>query len=310
VSAPATGPGTAVTDEFAANAIARSRPIAILGAGGRLGRAFLRHCHFRGLNVIAVSRRQLDIATPGAARKFMERTQPAVVINCAGYRHIDQAERAADVCGRENVVGLRELAATCAEARVPLATFSSDQVFCGQADRPHVESDAPDPVNEYGRSKLRAEIAVRELCPDALILRLGALFSLEDEDNFLSHVLRSLSAGRPVKAPAAWVVSPVFLPDLVDTVLDLVIDQEKGIWHVANQGSVSWFEWATRAAALADLDGELVREAQPHEMGWMAPRPKNAALASERGTLLPPWEEAVARFVAAFPRLTSGDVAA
>ena len=114
--------------------------------------------------------------------------------------------------------------------------------------------------------------------------------------------LRSSAEGVPVAAANDLVVSPTYVPDLVHATLDLLIDGERGIWHLANEGAVTWEELARMAARAAGLDASLVH-GRPHAtLGLTAGRPAYAALGSERGTLLPTLEDALARCVHAHPR--------
>jgi dTDP-4-dehydrorhamnose reductase len=184
-------------------------------------------------------------------------------------------------------------------------TFSSDLVFDGTASQPYVESDRPGPLSHYGRSKHAAEELLARLHPQALVVRTGVVFGPWDESNFLTTMLRRLAAGHSVPAASEFIVSPVYVPDLVDTVLDLLIDDERGVWHLVNTGSVSWYEWAGRSAAAADYSPERIIPGTPADLGWIAPRPRSAALTSERTTLLPHWEHALERYVAATPWLHS-----
>jgi dTDP-4-dehydrorhamnose reductase len=130
------------------------------------------------------------------------------------------------------------------------------------------------------------------------MIRTAAFFGPWDDWNFVTLALRSLAEGLPVSAADDLVVSPTYVPDLVHATLDLLVDGERGIWHLANAGAVSWADLATMAARAAGLDASLV-DPRPHsELGFIAPRPANVALASERGSLLPSLENALARYVA------------
>jgi len=93
------------------------------------------------------------------------------------------------------------------------------------------------------------------------------------------------------------VVSPTYVPDLVHASLDLLIDGERGVWHLANGGAVTWADFARRAAALAGLDAALVRGRPTASLKLAAARPLYSALGSERGALLPPLDDALSRFV-------------
>jgi len=128
-------------------------------------------------------------------------------------------------------------------------------------------------------------------------VRTAAFFGPWDEWNFITRTLASLALGVPVDAADDLVVSPTYVPDLVHATLDLLIDGERGIWHLANAGETSWAELARAAARGADLDETLVR-GRPHtELGLTARRPPAVPLASERGHVMPPLEAALAAYL-------------
>jgi len=271
-------------------------PIIIVGGNGTLGRAFARLCAERGIHCLALSRRELDIADADAISRLLQDTRPWAVINAAGYVRVDQAEHERDRCLRENTVGAERLAAACACAGIRLLTYSSDLVFSGSREEPYVESDAVSPLNMYGYSKAEAERLVSQAMPSSLIIRTSAFFGPWDSSNFVANVLGDLMEGRSVHA-GATVVSPTYVPDLVHASLDLLIDGECGLWHVANQGAASWCHLAKTVAAMAKLDAALVKEGDASTLGWAAARPGYSALGSERGVLLPPWEESLGRYL-------------
>ena len=286
---------------------ARERPVLVTGAGGLLARAVVRMCKARGLAVREMGRRELDIADPRAAAAVLERLDPWAVVNAAGYVRVDDAEWERERCHRENALGPAVLAAVCAERGVALATVSSDLVFDGRKGAPYVEGDAPAPINAYGESKAEGERLVRERLPSALVARAGAFFGPWDELNFVSATLRALAAGRSVPAADDAVVSPTYLPDFADALLDLLIDGEGGIWHLANAGALTWAELARLAADEAGLDTSLVESRPTHRFDFAAARPLHTALASERAWILPSVENAICRYVAARPATRGAD---
>jgi dTDP-4-dehydrorhamnose reductase len=273
------------------------RPLLIIGANGTLGRAIARICAMRGLASIALTRAELDIANPAAVEERLARLRPWAVVNAAGYVRVDDAEREPERCMAENSAGPANLAAACAHHGAQLLTFSSDLVFDGAQSAPYTESDRASPLNVYGRSKAAAEQRVLDQLPAALVVRTSAFFGPWDEYNFVTLTLRALDRGERPAAVADEVVSPTYVPDLVQTSLDLLIDGERGIWHLANQGSVSWVELGRQAAALAGYDPEQVAAVSGASMRRPARRPRYSALGSERGLLLPPLEQALARFL-------------
>ena len=273
-------------------------PILIVGLHGTLGRAFQHLCVVRGLPFHAVGRAEMDIGNPERVRAMLRRVRPWAVINAAGYVRVDLAEADRDGCWNDNVTGAVNLAAACRRAELPLITFSSDLVFDGALGRPYVEDDEPAPLNVYGHSKAEAERRVLELCPDALVIRTSAFFGPWDEFNFATLLLRSIADGAPFRAPDDCTVSPTYVPDLVNAALDLLIDGEHGIWHVANEGALTWHEFGCRLARETGLPEDLVIPCARHDLWTPAIRPPYSVLGSARGVLLPPLDTAIIAFAA------------
>jgi dTDP-4-dehydrorhamnose reductase len=272
-------------------------PLLIVGATGTLGRAVVRACEARGVAHRALSRRDLDIVDTAAVRSALESYTPWAVVNCAGFVRVDDAEREPHACRRANVHGAIALAAACASLGTSFVTFSTDLVFDGMSDVPYVETDPVAPLCEYGRTKAEAEAGVLSAHPDAFVVRTAAFFGDQDEYNFVTRALRSLAAGEPYTAINDVVVSPTYVPDLVDAMLDLLIDREHGIWHLASEGAVTWEELARRAAHLAGVSTTSLRAVPLETLALPAPRPRNAALASERGKMLSPLDDALGRYM-------------
>jgi dTDP-4-dehydrorhamnose reductase len=280
-----------------ASAPPSGRPVLITGASGTLGSAFARLCASRGLAHLALSRHALDICDRDAVDRMLGETGAWAVINAAGYVRVDDAERDEDACRRLNTVGAETLAHSCAGHGIPLVAFSSDLVFDGGKGAPYVESDVVAPLGVYGRTKAECESRVLGALPSALVIRTAAFFGPWDEWNFLTRTLASLMIGVPVDAADDLVVSPTYVPDLVHGTLDLLIDGERGIWHLANAGETSWADFARMAARAADLDESLVRRRPHTQLGLTAARPAFAAMESERGRILPPLEAALGAYV-------------
>jgi dTDP-4-dehydrorhamnose reductase len=274
-----------------------SRPILITGASGTLGRAFARLCRKRNLAFRLLSRQDMDITDADSVERALARHQPWAVINTAGYVRVDDAEREVERCMRENAIGPAVLAAACARHAIHLTTFSSDLVFDGRQDAPYVESSLPSPLNVYGRSKLEAEQRVLDKNPGALVVRTSAFFGPWDKHNFVTLALQAFERGDAFTAANDMTVSPTYVPDLVHACLDLAIDGEAGIWHLANGGGVTWAELAEKAAQAAGIDASRL-EAQPaSSCGFAAARPVYTAMTSERGILLPALDNALARYL-------------
>ncbi len=273
------------------------KPILITGGNGTLGRAFARMCELRGIPYRALPRHELDITDFVALRRALFELQPWAVINAAGYVRVDDAEREPRRCFRENTLAAHVLAIECSQRNLPLLTFSSDLVFAGNQNRPYTESDAVLPVNVYGASKAEAERLIAQAMPSALVIRAAAFFGPWDQSNFVFSALRNLAAEQHFKAAADVIVSPTYVPDLVNTCLDLLIDGEHGIWHLANVGQISWAELAETAASLAKISTRTLRASTYRTMNFRAERPLFSALTSERAILLPTFEDALLRFL-------------
>jgi len=272
-------------------------PILITGATGTLGRAFARICRKRNLAYRLLSRQDMDITDPASVDRALDKYRPWAVVNTAGYVRVDDAERDAERCFRENAIGPAILAAACARHGVHLTTFSSDLVFDGALDRPYVESDAVAPLNVYGRSKAEAELRVQDKHPGALVVRTSAFFGPWDKYNFVTLALQTLERGEPFRAARDMAVSPTYVPDLVHACLDLAIDGESGVWHLANVGTLTWAELAEQAAARAGVDSSRLEAVAAESYGFAAPRPRYTGLHSERGILLPSLDHALGRYL-------------
>ncbi len=270
-------------------------PILITGANGTLGQALASACKLRGLDYVLTDRKACAIDDPVSIRAAIDAHRPWAVINAAGWVRVDDAEGERDACFRANADGAALLAEACAERGLKYTVFSSDLVFDGAKNDAYLEDDAPKPLNVYGASKASAEERVLKALPEALVIRTAAFFSPFDAYNFAIWVERELREGRPVQAAEGFVVTPTFVPDLVHASLDLLIDEEQGIWHLTNQEPVSWFDFGRRVAETMGLDPRLVRPARPSELGWRAKRPAYVPLASKHGQLLPRFEDALTR---------------
>lgn len=277
---------------------ASAAPILVLGASGTLGQAFARICGQRSLVHHLLSRADMDIADAASVERALATYKPWAVINTCGYVRVDEAEHDVERCRRENRDGAAILAEACARHGVHLTTFSSDLVFDGKQDRPYVESDAAAPLNVYGASKHEAEQAVLARHPGALVVRTSAFFGPWDGHNFVTHALDALERGEPFVAANDLTVSPTHVPDLVHACLDLAVDREAGVWHLANRGAVTWAELARRAAQAAGIDASSLVERPAAKCGFTAARPAYAALHSERGQFLPALDDALRRYVA------------
>ncbi len=267
------------------------RKLLITGATGTLGQALARIAEHRGLPFCLTSRQDMDLCDPESIAAALDETQPWAVINTAGFVRVADAEVEQDACYAWNAHGAANLARACAGRGVKLVSFSSDLVFDGTAEHPYVEDDPTSPACVYGASKAAAEAQVLGLDPQALMIRTSAFFGPWDRYNFAWAVLATLARGEVFRACPQTFISPTFVPDLCHATLDLLVDGEAGLWHLANQGRLSWHAFAVAVADAAGLDTRLIEEAP-------APVSRSNVLSSRRGLLLRPVESAIADYAA------------
>jgi len=282
------------------------QPILITGATGTLGAAFKRICEARNLACHALTRQEMDITDPASVDAAIVRFKPWAIINAGGFVRVDEAETDSERCMRENTLGPTVLALACMRHALRFMTFSSDLVFDGAKGAPYVESDATNPLGVYGRSKLDAETRVLDADPQALVIRTSAFFGPWDRHNFVTQALGALANGEPFQAAGDMIVSPTYVPDLVKVALDLMIDRERGIWHLTNGDAVSWAELARRACAAAGMSADGLQEVAADALEYPAQRPAFSALGSERALLLPSLDDALQRYAHAVQEAAGG----
>jgi dTDP-4-dehydrorhamnose reductase len=268
-----------------------ARKLLITGATGTLGSAFARICEQRALPFRLTARDELDLTDPASVAAALGRHSPWAVINAAGVVRVADAEREREACIAANADGAETLARACAGAGIPLVAFSSDLVFDGRLGRRYHEGDDTAPGGVYGFSKAEAERRVLAAGGRPLVVRTSAFFGPWDRYNFAWQVVAALARGETVRACSRTRVSPTWVPDLCHVTLDLLIDGETGLWHLANDGETSWYDFARRIAEGAGLDVDrVVREDSPEET--------NTALTSRRGILLKSFDAALEEFCA------------
>ncbi|HZH95502.1 MAG TPA: SDR family oxidoreductase, partial [Flavisolibacter sp.] len=272
------------------------RPLIILGKTGTLGTAFRHVCEARNIHHLVLSRADMDITNGEHIAQVIERLNPWGIVNAAGYINVDKAETEPDACMAVNCEGPARLASECKERGIRFLSFSTDLVFDGNRNEPYVESDGVNPLNVYGRSKAASEEAILRNNADALVIRTSSFFGPWDAHNFITTTLAKLRDDKPVKAAGQVFVTPTYVPDLVHTCLDLLMDGDSGVFHITNGDTVSWAQLATKAAVMAGYDTSLIRDVSERFLYWKAKRPRYCALASEKGITLPTLDEALASY--------------
>ena len=251
-----------------------SRHVLVTGAGGQLGTALLEA--FSGAR--GLTRAEWDVALPPPDLGEVE-----LVLHAAAWTDVDGAEADPQGAAAVNVGGTQHVA----ELGAPLVYFSSDYVFDGTKRTPYVESDPPNPLSAYGRTKLHGEAVAGE---DAWIVRSSWLFG-PSGTNFVRTMLRLGAERDEVAVVDDQRGSPTYVGHLAEAVRELV-QLPRGVWHLAADGECTWAELAEATFAEAEIDCR-VRRITTGELGRPAPRPAYSVLRSEReGTpRLPHWRE-------------------
>ena len=273
-----------------------SQPLLIIGKTGTLGKAFAKICKQRCIPFKLLSRQDADITNEKEIDVVIKKHQPWAIINAAGFVRIDEAEREHERCILENERGAYLLAEACKKESIQFLSFSTDMVFDGRKNTPYLESDSINPLNVYGKSKALAEARVFHVNPQSLVIRTSSFFGPWDEYNFVSHVLKNLSDNINFTAADDIIISPTYVPDLVNVSLNLLIDKEQGIWHITNNGAVSWASFAKKVALKVGFNMDLIKTQSSDKFSYIASRPKYCVLKSEKGILLPTLNNAIERY--------------
>jgi dTDP-4-dehydrorhamnose reductase len=268
----------------------RRRRVLITGAGGQLGRA-LREA-FADDEVVALGRADWDVSNPPS--DTVSQGAFDLVLHAAAWTDVDGAEADPQAAAAVNIGGVANVAALGA----PLVHFSTDYVFDGRKEEPYVESDGPNPLSAYGRTKLHGEAAAGG---DAWIVRSSWLFGPTGH-NFLRTMLRLGRERDEVAVVDDQRGSPTYVGHLAAAVRELVdADRPRGIWHLAAAGECSWADFAEAIFEEAGLDC-TVRRIISAELARPAPRPARSTLRSERpdAPALPHWREGLRACLDAF----------
>lgn len=271
-------------------------PLLIIGKNGTLGRAFAKVCQQRFLQYKVVSREECNISDATSVAAAIEKYRPWAIVNTAGFVRVDDAEREKEKCFSDNTTGPEILALATVQHGIKLVTYSSDLVFDGEKATPYLEKDVANPLNIYGLSKAKAEEVVLRTNPDALVIRTSAFFGPWDEYNFAHYVRKSLLNEEGINVAKDAVISPTYVPDLVHATLDLLVDGEKGIWHLANNGELTWADFANEVADRFGLNRTYINPITSDEFQFPAKRPLYSVLSSTRGILLPSLDDALRRY--------------
>lgn len=272
--------------------------VAITGAGGQLGRSLTR---VFGHEAIPLARTQFDVCDKLAMNAALRSIEPTVVINCAAYTHVDNAELHREECFDANAHAVNHLAQACHRMAIRFVQISTDYVFGGDLTHrvPYRENDSPAPQSAYAESKLLGErYAVQ--CENHLVIRTCGLYQRSGA-NFLAKMLELSERELPIRVVEDQECTPSYVEDVASAIHFLVGCGAQGTCHVVNGGSTSWFDFAREIFSLAKINVEL-QPVTSSEFGSRAQRPAYSVLDTQRyhqlgGPPLRGWREAVQAIV-------------
>jgi dTDP-4-dehydrorhamnose reductase len=291
-------------------ALAVKPKILLLGRDGQVGFALQRSLAALG-DLTALGRSGCDLASLDAVRARMHAARPDIVVNAAAYTAVDRAETEPELVMRVNAEAPGELARAAARSGALLVHYSSDYVFDGAKPAPYAESDAPAPLNAYGRGKLAGDMAVQAAGGRHLILRTSWVHGAHG-GNFLKTMLRLLAERDTLRVTAGQTGAPTGAALIADVTASLIAryiaskgeDYPYGLYHLAAAGATTWYGYARLIVQQALAAGMTLRVTDPDailpvsaaEYPLPAPRPANSRLDTGKiqaafGVRLPPWQD-------------------
>ena len=234
--------------------------ILVTGKNGQLGRSIQKivNTHTKTDNnqnlndFIFVGRGDIDLSSESSISHYFNNNDKFdIIINCAAYTQVDKAEQEAELANQINHLAVRQLASIVSNQQARLIHISTDYVFDGESNKPYLETDTPNPINTYGRTKLAGEKALQALMPiNAIIIRTNWPYS-EYGNNFVKNMLRLGREQDELKVVSDQMGSPTYATDLADVILKIIkhkkfrdVGQTMQIYHYSSEEEISWYEFA------------------------------------------------------------------
>ncbi len=271
--------------------------ILVTGKNGQLGKSINKIVNTgNGKNnyqqdneFIFVGREELDLSSESSISHYFDRSNKFdVIINCAAYTAVDKAEKEQELANQVNHLAVKQLASIASKQQAKLIHISTDYVFDGESNKPYLETDTPNPINVYGKTKLSGEKALQEIMPtDAIIIRTSWVYS-EFGNNFVKTMLRLGKERDEINVVSDQIGSPTYATDLANAILDIVqniefkeVGQKTQVYHYSNAGKVSWYDFAKEILELGDIQCR-VNPITTGEYPTLAQRPKNTVMQNDK----------------------------
>lgn len=273
--------------------------VLVTGASGQLGYDVIKRLNALGDEPVGADREEFDITDGKATEDYITALRPDVIVHCAAYTAVDKAEDDRDTCRKVNVDGTRNIALACEKIGAKLVYISSDYVFGGSGTQP-LEIDAPkNPQNIYGITKLGGEEEAKK-CQKHFIVRTSWVFGING-GNFVKTMLRLADSHEKLTVVDDQTGSPTYTPDLARLICDMIKTEKYGTYHASNEGYCTWAEFAKEIMRQAEKTTKII-PCTTAEYPAKAKRPENSRLSKkcldDAGfDRLPPWQDALARFL-------------
>ncbi|KPJ57777.1 MAG: hypothetical protein AMS16_00810 [Planctomycetes bacterium DG_58] len=275
--------------------------VLVVGHRGMLGSALMEllGAADSGAELHGADLPEIDITDPRSLTRVLDECQPKLVINCAAFTRVDDAETHVDEAMRVNGEGAGNVASAAAAHGARVVHVSTDFVFDGRKEDPYVESDTPRPLSVYGSSKLEGERRVAAVSEEHLIVRTSWLYGPGGR-NFVTTILELAGKQDELRVVDDQHGCPTYTRDLARAIWALCQAEARDIVHAAGRGSCSWYEFACEIVRLSAFDAE-VRPVTSDEFKRPAERPANSVLDTSRlreltGFRFPHWTESLADY--------------
>ena len=254
----------------------------IIGKNGMLAKAFQRICKKEGIDFISTSKKEVDISQSTDVQAQFETLSFSHIINCSGYTAVESAEKSKEQAHLLNVQSVENLARLSSIYKKKLIHFSTDYVFDGGKGLPYTEEDECNPLSIYGKTKREGEEKLLTLCPEACLIRTSWLFGKEG-NHFVKTMMKLMKEKESIQIVSDQVGKPTFCDDLVRATLTLL--EQRGVFHIANRGEVSWHEFATEIYQCMKrknipMNCREILPIKAKEYGTIAPRPPYSVLST------------------------------
>jgi dTDP-4-dehydrorhamnose reductase len=270
--------------------------IVVTGATGMLGRDLVPFLRDKGYLVSPVNSSSFSLlSTAEHMQEQLEPFSPQVIIHCAAYTGVDQAENEPELAMAVNKDGTRKLAETARALDAILMYVSSDYVFDGLAHEPYRPEDRPNPISTYGLSKYYGELMVSELLDTYYVVRTSWLYGIQKR-NFVQWVLETARTGGTVQVATDWIGTPTWTGSLCMALETIMQSGAYGIYHAADIGAISRYEQARAICRAAGLSDEHVQPVSTASLNLQAARPAYSPLACP-DLAMPSWETSLQAYL-------------